>query len=282
MIALTHWQLATIGFPDNGDDKVATKIGDGMGHFLKAVTFSIKASKRARKPILVRFDGEDWIHTWSDGAMVSPKPSKRPIFECTTSLPLFTFRYLPSAGDVVFDVGAGIGTELQAFAEMVGAQGHVYALEADPTALRCLRKLCARLNLENVTIVDTALGNREGVTNFLQEEGGSIDNRIHASADRNTMCVPITRMDTLVERLAITRIDYLKMNIEGAEVDALMGFEQHYRMVRNWCVSCHDFLGRAEVATFADVKKWMSERGYSPTSHPHVPGEPWKQYYLFN
>jgi hypothetical protein len=44
-----------------------------------------------------------------------------------------------------------------------------------------------------------------------------------------------------VERENIQRIDFLKMNIEGAEIRAVEGIEKTLRITQALCISCHDF-----------------------------------------
>ena len=82
--------------------------------------YSLKTTNKARQLIRVSYDGEDWVHRWRSGGIVSPRLIKRPILQCAMSIPLFTYAHRPQAGDTIFDIGAGIGTELQAFSEKVG------------------------------------------------------------------------------------------------------------------------------------------------------------------
>jgi hypothetical protein len=63
------------------------------------------------------------------------------------------------------------------------------------------------------------------------------------------MVIPFTmprtpELDALLSRLGIERVDFLKMNIEGAELKALEGFRHGLARTLNLAVACHD--GRAE------------------------------------
>lgn len=257
------------------------RLGQQLRLLGKAAYFSVKATKKAKQPILVSYDGEDWIHRWPRGAFVSPTARKRPIFECSVSIPLFTYAYTPRPGDTILDVGAGVGTELLAFSRMVGPDGRVIAVEADPTAYRCLEKLCRLMQLRNVTLVKSAVGDFEGVARFTQDAGGAITNALATDPLSDAIEVPVTTLDVLVRKLGLDRVNFLKMNIEGAEVPALKGFLESAGMVRNWCISCHDFHGTPECFTFEFVTKWLSARELSVSRHPEVPGSPWAGYYVF-
>jgi FkbM family methyltransferase len=254
-------------------------------HKLKAaltgVYYSIKATKKAGQLIRVYYDNEDWVHRWRCGGVVSPRFIKRPIVQCTMSLPLFTYAYMPKAGDTILDLGAGIGTELQAFSEMVGPAGRVIAVEADPIACRCLKKLCRLLGLCNVTIVNSAIGDFEGVANLTQSGGGAITNKLATDQSDNVIEVPMTTLDLLIGKLGLERIDFLKMNIEGAEIPALSAFVERANIVRHWCISCHDFTGKPEDRTFAFVTQWLANKGLAISRHPDVPGSPWMGFYVF-
>ena len=212
---------------------------------------------------------------------MSPRLIKRPILQCAMSIPLFTYAHRPQAGDTIFDIGAGIGTELQAFSEMVGPNGRVIAVEADPTAYRCLEKLCRLLGLCNVTLVNSAIGDFEGVAKLTQSDGGAITNKLTTDHQDDVIDVPMTTLDLLIKKLGLERIDFLKMNIEGAEVPALTAFIEQKMIVKHWCISCHDFMGKPEDCTFDFVTQWLSNSGLAFTRHPDVPGSPWMGFYVF-
>jgi hypothetical protein len=48
-------------------------------------------------------------------------------------------------------------------------------------------------------------------------------------------------LDELIEREKIRRVDFLKMNIEGAEAKAPEGMQRSFGIIRALCISCHDF-----------------------------------------
>ena len=72
--------------------------------------------------------------------------------------------------------------------------------------------------------------------------------------------------DTLAERFGIGRIDFLKMNIEGAERMALPGCVQALERARAVCVAAHDFrAARGEgdhFRTFDEVCEVLRRAGF--------------------
>ena len=127
----------------------------------------------------------------------------------------------PQPGDVVVELGAGQGGGTHLFSELVGAAGQVVAVESDPRLFRRLRRTIEVHGLANVTPVRCALVGREGPA--------------------NDSVVLTERLDDLLERLGVGRIDFLKVNIGGAELDVLAAAHRVLPRVRGIAVSCHDF-----------------------------------------
>lgn len=246
-----------------------------------ALFVTIVSSIVSRRPVKVSYDGLDWIHSWAKGCHVTSRPAFHAPKHTLASLSLFTYGYQPVAGDVVLDIGAGVGTEVKAFSDWVGPHGRVFAVEADPEAFRRLEKLIRVLKLSNVKALNFAVGDSEGVTLLTQDGADGLVNHIVENSESLTVSVPMVTLDALTADLGLERIDYLKMNIEGAERLALMGFNARSRAVENWCVSCHDFLGLAEAMTLCFVTDWLCERYISVTRHPTVHGSPWVGFYIY-
>jgi hypothetical protein len=77
--------------------------------------------------------------------------------------------------------------------------------------------------------------------------------------------------------LGITRIDLLKMNIEGAEREAIRGVGALLANTHHVCISCHDFLG---MPTKAEVRQFLTEHGFAVTAREDA-REPWTRDYLY-
>lgn len=232
--------------------------------------------------VRVVFDGEDWIHTWTSGVLVTALPQTRPERQIRKHMRLFTTGYCPESGDVVLDIGAGIGTEAQGFSRLVGSAGRVICVEANPVACRRLNKLVARAGLENVEVYHLAVGDVEGEVDIVEAGPDGLASRVHAQASAEMgERVRMTRLDTLLDDLGIARVDLLKLNVEGAEVHALNGCGEAARRVRHWVISCHDFLGDEETRSYARVVNWLRTGGWVVSSPSPVAGEPWVEFYVY-
>lgn len=208
-------------------------------HAPLALAGSLYGSLKHRHPVRVQHEDGLWIHRHPDGVVVY-----RQIYTVTPSqlaeitADIFFHTYTPGPGDVVVDVGAGVGTEVLSLSERVGARGRVVAIEASPSAFGCLES-CVRLNaLGNVEPEFCAAFETNGSV-VITDDGDSIGNHINSGVGVE---VPARRLDDLLREKGIEKVDFLKMNIEGAETGALAGMPELLRATEHVAISCHDFI----------------------------------------
>ena len=126
----------------------------------------------------------------------------------------------PEPGDVAIDAGACYGDTALAFAASVGTRGRVFSFEIDPANLEVVRHNLARnpALASRIKVFESALAGGDG-TLYRHGSGPGAYISTQPSADR----VSVTSIDRLVERERLERLDFIKMDIEGAEPDALAG-----------------------------------------------------------
>jgi FkbM family methyltransferase len=126
----------------------------------------------------------------------------------------------PEPGDYVIDAGGCFGDTALAFAIAAGATGRVYSFEPMPD-LRDVFVGNARRNpglAERIELFDRAIFDRSGLTlSFANLGAGS-----RPQAGGPVPAVTIT-IDDFVKAWAVPRIDFIKMDIEGSEREALHG-----------------------------------------------------------
>jgi FkbM family methyltransferase len=174
--------------------------------------------------------------------------------------------YKPQPGDAIVDIGAGRGEDVFAFSRAVGPAGRVWAIEPHPVSFAALRLLCELNRLANVTALNYACIDQAGE---LQIETLPVwESNYVRAGDPSASSYPVksVRFDDLAEEHGIERIDFLKMNIEGAERRALPGCEEALRRARFVCIAAHDFRAdRGEGDAFRTldfVKQFVSGAGF--------------------
>jgi FkbM family methyltransferase len=227
------------------------------------------------------FDGLDWIFSDGKSALVYHEETIDPFELIGINIPLFTLAYTPKLGDVVFDVGAGIGTEIATFSELVGENGRVIAIEADPVCFRRLEKLVQILELKNVTCLNIAVSDESGQAWITQDREDGLGNHLSDEYLPGSKKIDKVRFSELMLKMDIERINYMKINIEGAEISALSGLGLSVSRIENLCISCHNFLPDPDMHTFDDVLKYLIKRGFQVRKHEDNPRNIWESWYLY-
>ncbi|MGD9622062.1 MAG: FkbM family methyltransferase [Mycolicibacterium sp.] len=223
-----------------------------------------------------------WLKHTSGGVTLMPYPHGMGMEQCADfSRDVFLRDYTVGPGDVILDIGAGIGTETLPFSGMVGDSGKVVAVEAHPATFDMLERACRLNDLRNVELVHAAvMDSDEPVMISDLRAGFCQENRIGSEG----IPVRAVTISELVSNLDLNRIDFLKMNIEGAEVGALRGARDVLPIVRHAAIGCHDFLadetGDDSYRTMDVARALLEEAGFSVTRPAEDP-RPWAAHYLF-
>jgi FkbM family methyltransferase len=133
---------------------------------------------------------------------------------------------LVSPGDWIVDGGAYIGTHTLAFSRFVGPAGQVVSFEPRREVFRLLQANVEEINqLDNVRLLNCALSDRQGsleLRPLVSDEeranpGGQSVTDMPDSA--STYSVKVVALD----ELDLARLDFLKLDVEGAEASVLTG-----------------------------------------------------------
>jgi FkbM family methyltransferase len=183
--------------------------------------------------------------------------------------------YKPRPGDVIIDVGAGRGEDVLPFSRAVGPTGRVLAIEPHPISFAMLQEFCKTHALDNVTAIRCACVD---ATDSLQIETlPAWESNYVRGGPQSSTSHPVdgVALDDLVDRCGIDRIDFLKMNIEGAEYLALPGCKRIIQRTRHACIAAHDFRAdRGEGEDFRTldfVKRFLIAAGFELTTRDEDP-----------
>ncbi|WP_147289187.1 FkbM family methyltransferase [Helicobacter aurati] len=139
----------------------------------------------------------------------------------------YAYRHLIYAeeGDFVIDGGACYGDTALYFAQKVGQSGKVFSFEFNPRNLKVLHQnLALNPDIANITLFENALySNSETKVYHTGSGGGS---RVSMDSQPNQDYALTASIDDLVNTGKIERVDFIKMDIEGSELEALKGAEK--------------------------------------------------------
>lgn len=129
-------------------------------------------------------------------------------------------RSLVRPGMVALDVGANIGSSSLFLSRLVGPRGKVFSFE--PEQENFVRLQRAVSGLENVQAVNKAVGDTTGKITLYVADDLNVDHRTYdCGGQRRGVAGQVTRLDDFFEPGA--KIDFLKMDIQGFELRALLG-----------------------------------------------------------
>lgn len=128
------------------------------------------------------------------------------------------WRQLIKPGNTVLDAGANIGTLTLALADIVGSDGRVIAVEAQPETADLLKRNTE--GRENIEVWECALGRASGTIKVPSLAALGHKNYGGVSLGGGELEVQIRPLDAFVAR---DRIDFIKADVEGMEIAVLHG-----------------------------------------------------------
>jgi FkbM family methyltransferase len=164
-------------------------------------------------------------------------------------------------GDWVIDVGANIGQYTVTLSRLVGSSGRVIAVEPTPETFALLAANVARAGLRNVTLINVAASELRGSAPMRVPSSLGGHNYFQASiapgaGDFEVMTLPLDSLDPP------HRISFVKLDVEGHELPALLG-------LRGILTRDHPRLVVEGMAP--DVRALLTDLGYQMTANPTSP-----------
>lgn len=185
-----------------------------------------------------------------------------------------------SPGDVCVDVGANVGAITLLLAKAVGTTGRVYSFEPGPVFCERLRKNVA-LNpsiQNNVTAFNVGVADKKGVLHWAEDP--EFPGNAHMFGKKG-MEVEVVTLDTFLLP-QLTRMDFLKIDVEGMELEVLTGAKELIRKFRPKII--YETMMDFELYRKAPIRKltedFLRENGYElfrvtekegavPVTYPH-------------
>lgn len=172
----------------------------------------------------------------------------------------YELRHPLRRGEIVLDAGAYHGVFTLFFAAQVGHEGRVIALEPDDAnRARCLENLNLNQQLRNVDVLDVVCWDQLCEIEFCDRgELGSSAMTKHADPSCLKRAATI---DAIVAERQLPRVNFVKMNIEGAEIKALHGARHTIEKFRpDFAIEANHIVDGQP--TYPTVERLLSQFGY--------------------
>lgn len=177
-------------------------------------------------------------------------------------LDIYCKEYIPKVNDIIVDIGAGIGTELLFFNEKNNESGIIYSVEASTNSYSKLEALCKKNKFENTFNFNIAISNFDGKIHMEETEKFEVNQINKIGKGIQITC---KTFDSFIRINNITKINFLKINIEGAEIEMIQGMENSIKIIDNIAISCHDFLFKNERNIKKNIVQFLRNHNFDIT-----------------
>lgn len=128
-------------------------------------------------------------------------------------------------GDIVFEVGAFIGFHALRMSEIVGAKGKVIAIEAISENFELLKKNIEINKIKNIIPINKAIWNYRGSLLFHIDEKQKTSALNNIVKTKEQKKLPCDTLDNIYDELKLPKVDFVRIQTNGAEIEALKGME---------------------------------------------------------
>jgi len=174
-----------------------------------------------------------------------------------------TFVALVGRGDVVFDVGANRGSYTALFARLAAPGGEVHAFEPVPPTCEALEANLRAQGIGDVVVNRSALGEAAGELPLFVpgDDFGQASLARHAAGSWSkasavqSFSAPVETLDEYARRRSLDHLDFVKCDVEGAELPVLRGATETLRTL-------------APLLYLEVCADWTAGFGYEPSAVP--------------
>ena len=184
-------------------------------------------------------------------------------------------RGLLRPGMTIVDAGANVGYYTLMGSAAVGPSGHVFAFEPSPYAVKKLREAIDENKIENVTIVESALGDFDGVGQLYvpdQDRGNHTPSMVAQNFPPTS--IAITTLDSFLRKRGVRRVELLKLDVEGFEPNIVRGARQVLEdgTVRAILCEFNEYWLTANGCSSKELLTLLEDLGFHSEGGEFVPG----------
>ncbi len=154
---------------------------------------------------------------------------------------------------VIIDCGANIGLSVIYFKQLF-PHANITAFEPDIKIFEVLKRNIDSFSYTDVLLINKGLWNTDGKLNFFSE--GADAGHIEANAAEANATIEVTRLRPFLNK----QVDFLKIDIEGAEYTLLEDIKDLLHNVSNVFLEYHSYKNKQQI--LSDILNILKEAGY--------------------
>ena len=145
---------------------------------------------------------------------------------------------------VIIDCGANIGISL-IYLKMVLPQSKIIAFEPDPFLFDYLTRNIKANHLTDIEVLNKAVWSEETRLGFYQEKSDS--GRLNIDSNMEISNSALIQVETcLLSNYITDKVDFLKIDIEGAEWEVIQEIEKKIKSVKRVFIESHSFINKEQ------------------------------------
>jgi FkbM family methyltransferase len=145
-----------------------------------------------------------------------------------------------NSAPLIIDCGSNIGLSIVYFKQLYPSS-RIIGVEPDPTIFEVLKKNILEKGLQQVELINKAVFGFETTVNFLAE--GGFSGKISSNNEFKGLSVESI---TLTNLIGDRKVDFLKIDVEGAEYDILLEGQNKLSQVENLFIEFHSEAGKEQ------------------------------------
>ncbi|MGH1387699.1 FkbM family methyltransferase [Kordia sp.] len=224
----------------------------GLKESLKEVYFN-----QIRKEKFKRKNG-NYSTTFGGNVEVA---TKLPMYYVVKDINRYETFYTVKKDDVVIDAGANHAYLSIYYGKKVGSAGKVFAFEPDKINVAEMEaNIALNAGVENIQIQEELIWNENTKLEFF--EAGTVSSSIHYKPENaKAILKDAITIDSFQKREQLERLDFVKMDIEGAEIEAMDGLVEVLEKFKpNFAIASYHWVN--EEQTYKKVEAFFKEKNY--------------------
>ncbi len=210
-----------------------------------------------RKEKFKRLEG-NYHTTFANGIEIV---TKLPMYYVVNDIARYETFYSVQKDDIVIDAGANHGHLATFYSKKVGTKGKVYAFEPDKKNITEMKaNMALNSDMRNIQIQEELIWDKNTQLDFF--EAGTVSSSIHYKPkNAKTILKDAITIDSFYKKEQLQRLDFIKMDIEGAEIEAMDGLVEVLEKFKpNFAIASYHWVN--DEQTYKKIEAFFKAKNY--------------------